>query len=192
MTPRTAPRPSHRREALRAAAAVATALLIGLPAIPAAQAQSPEGRGHGGGGPGKGGGQGRGQGNGPPGQDRGRGAPAGGKPRNGPGGRPDHRREAAAGPPRLGSPEFGIIREWVAIHPAYAAQPLPPGMRNRLAQGKPLPPGIAKRALPPDLILRLPSYPGLDYVAIGATVLLVETATGIIRSLLYDALLPPG
>jgi hypothetical protein len=79
---------------------------------------------------------------------------------------------------------------WAREHPGYFGEPLPPGMRNRLARGKSLPPGIARRALPPELLGRLPAYPGHVYWAVGPTVVLVETATGLVRALLYDALLP--
>jgi hypothetical protein len=40
------------------------------------------------------------------------------------------------------------------------------------------------------LLVRLPAYPGHVYWAVGPTVALVETATGLVRALLYDALLP--
>ena len=39
------------------------------------------------------------------------------------------------------------------------AKSLPPGMRNRLAKGKPLPPGIVIRNLSSDVVRRLPQIP---------------------------------
>ncbi len=92
--------------------------------------------------------------------------------------------------PSFGSGEAALIQGWLSANPAHAGQPLPPGMRNRLARGKPLPPGIARRSLPPDLLVRLPRHPGFEYLALGATVVLVETATGLVRETLYDVLLP--
>jgi hypothetical protein len=89
----------------------------------------------------------------------------------------------------LGSPELSIVQSWLGANPGYAAQPLPPGMQNRLAQGKPLPPGIARRSLPPDLLGRLPPRPGYDYALVGATIVLIEIATGAVSGLLADALL---
>jgi hypothetical protein len=62
-------------------------------------------------------------------------------------------------------------------------------MRNRLAQGKPLPPGIARRSVPPDLLGRLPARPGYSYAYVGASLVLIEAATGLVASLLTDALL---
>jgi hypothetical protein len=62
-------------------------------------------------------------------------------------------------------------------------------MRNRLAQGKPLPPGIARRAVPPDLLVLLPRRPGYEYVMVGTSLVLVAVATGVVASVLADALL---
>jgi hypothetical protein len=105
-----------------------------------------------------------------------------------------HARERGGQPerrgPSLGPSEAALVQGWLSANPGFAGQPLPPGMRNRLAKGKPLPPGIARRALPPDLALRLPRYPGHDYLVVGATVVLVEATTGLVREALYDVLLP--
>lgn len=89
----------------------------------------------------------------------------------------------------LGGTELAIIRTWLGANPGFAAQPLPPGMRNRLERGKPLPPGIARRALPPTLLGQLPARPGYQYGYIGGTVVLIEIATGVVAGLLADALL---
>lgn len=152
-------------------------LLAGLllPAWPA-RAQ-PEGRG---GGQGQGQGQGRGQG-GPPGRQEGQGRGPGHG--GGGGNRGDGPR------PSLGAQERSTVQGWLQLNPGFSAQPLPPGMRNRLAQGKPLPPGIARRALPPDLLLRLPRHPGHEYALLGATLVLIESATGLVASILADAFL---
>lgn len=114
------------------------------------------------------------------GQGRGHGGGHGGER----GGRPG--RQA----PSLGPSEAALVQGWLSANPGFAGQSLPPGMRNRLAKGKPLPPGIARRTLPADLALRLPRYPGHDYLMVGATVVLVEAATGLVREALYDVLLP--
>jgi hypothetical protein len=88
----------------------------------------------------------------------------------------------------MGALELAIIQGWLGVNPGFSAQPLPPGMRNRLAQGKPLPPGIARRAVPPDLLRMLPPRPGYDYAMIGASLVLVAVGTGIVASVLSDAL----
>lgn len=93
------------------------------------------------------------------------------------------------GTPALGGPELSIVQTWLGANPGFVAQPLPPGMRNRLAQGKPLPPGIARRAVPPDLIAVLPARPGYSYAYVGTSLVLIEVATGLVASLLTDALL---
>ncbi|MCP1314962.1 MULTISPECIES: anti-virulence regulator CigR family protein [unclassified Halomonas] len=65
---------------------------------------------------------------------------------------------------------------------------LPPGMRNRLAQGKPLPPGIAKRF--DDRVYReLPQYPGYEWERVGADVVLIEAATRIVVDIITNALI---
>ena len=77
-------------------------------------------------------------------------------------------------------------------YPSYVRNPdaLPPGIRMNLARGKPLPPGIAKKQVPGDLLSRLP-HPGdgYEWVIVGASILLVETASDIIAEALIDILL---
>lgn len=137
----------------------------------------PEGRG---GGQGQGQGQGRGQA-GPPGQQ-------GGQSRGpGQGGGGGHR--GGGQRPSLGAEERATVQGWLQPNPGFSAQPPPPGMRNRLAQGRPLPPGIARRALPPDLLLRLPRHPGHDDALPGATLVLIESSTGLVAAILADAFL---
>ena len=64
---------------------------------------------------------------------------------------------------------------------------LPPGLQRQLARNGRLPPGLQKRALPPDLIARLPQRDSrLDRVLVGADVLLVEIATGVILDIIQD------
>jgi hypothetical protein len=66
---------------------------------------------------------------------------------------------------------------------------LPPGIRKNLARGKPLPPGIAKQVLPPTLEGMLPSREGYRRLAVGADIILIEIATGLIVDILADVIL---
>jgi len=133
---------------------------------PHGQGRGNQGNGGGRGGGGQGNGGGQGQGN----QGR-QGNTAG---RRGP-------------PPRMGTPELNTVQVWLGGNTGYVAQPLPPGMRNRLAQGKPLPPGIARRAVPPGLLVGLPVYPGYEYAVIGTSLVLLAVGTGIVSAILSDA-----
>lgn len=56
---------------------------------------------------------------------------------------------------------------------------LPPGMRNRLAQGKRLPPGIAKKQVPPAMLAHLPVHPGHEWAVIGVDLVLVNSRTRV-------------
>jgi hypothetical protein len=89
----------------------------------------------------------------------------------------------------IGAAELSIVRGWLGANPAFVAQPLPPGMRNRLAQGKPLPPGIARRQVHPSLLAQLPARPGYRYEQVGASIVLIQIATGLVAGMLADALL---
>ena len=154
-------------------------LLAGLGLLPVPAFAQPHGHGGGRGN----GGPGNGRGNGGPGNGRGNG---GGPPGRaaGPAGQPGR-----GGPPgSLGSVELNAVQGWLGGNPGFYAQPLPPGMRNRLAQGKPLPPGIARRALPPDLLVLLPRRPGYEYAMVGTSLVLVAITTGVVVSVLADAL----
>lgn len=106
-----------------------------------------------------------------------------------------------AGPPSQGAPEVGAalgalivftaierarIREWFIANP-YPVQPLPPGIARNLARGKPLPPGIAKRYAPAGLLRQLAPRPGYEILVVGASILLVHAATGIVHDILTDA-----
>lgn len=91
--------------------------------------------------------------------------------------------------------EIAILKEYLGHSgiPDYLAhpKPLPPGIAMNLQRGKPLPPGIAKRyGLPGDLLGRLPRRDGYDWVVVGASILLVDTATRVIAEVLRDILLP--
>ncbi|MCJ8170045.1 anti-virulence regulator CigR family protein [Atopomonas sediminilitoris] len=77
-----------------------------------------------------------------------------------------------------------LLGQREAIGPTKA---LPPGMQKRLSKGKPLPPGIAKR-FSPDVLSKLPRYPGYDWEMAGTDVVLVETASRVISDVLYGVL----
>jgi hypothetical protein len=80
------------------------------------------------------------------------------------------------------------IRVYYASHPRWGAKALPPGMRKRLAKGKPLPPGIAKKLAPAALSSKVGLPAGYRLMEVGLDVVLVEAATGIVRDLLKDAI----
>ena len=82
--------------------------------------------------------------------------------------------------------ERRIIHDYFRVN-SYPAKGLPPGIAMNLARGKPLPPGIAKRYLPPDLLVRLPARPGYEWVAVGRDIALIAIATGVIVDILSDA-----
>lgn len=63
---------------------------------------------------------------------------------------------------------------------------LPPGIRKNLARGKPLPPGIAKKAVPPSMLARLPVYPGYEWRVAGSDLILVALATAVVADVLVD------
>ena len=85
------------------------------------------------------------------------------------------------------SPDMKVlIRDFYASRTPVGAEALPPGIRKRLARGKPLPPGIAKRFLPGDLRSRLEIPRGYQVVEVGLDVLLVEVATNIVHDVLTD------
>lgn len=85
--------------------------------------------------------------------------------------------------------EKRLIREYYAGG-AHAADidSLPPGIRKKLARGKPLPPGIAKRFLPGELESQLPAHAGTVRRVIGGDVVLVAAATGVILDILFDVI----
>jgi hypothetical protein len=85
--------------------------------------------------------------------------------------------------------EKRLIREYYAGQGhAASADNLPPGIRRKLARGKPLPPGIAKRFLPGELEAQLPAHAGTVRRVIGRDVVLVAAATGVILDILFDAI----
>jgi hypothetical protein len=106
---------------------------------------------------------------------------------------------AAAKGPRREAPDVAdvvfseierrLIREYyVQRAPAAGQDSLPPGIRKKLARGKPLPPGIAKRMLPSDLDARLPVRAGAVRQVIGSDVVLIAVATNIVLDILFDVI----
>ncbi len=79
------------------------------------------------------------------------------------------------------------IHDWYSQHPVGNVEALPPGIRMRLARGKPLPPGIAKKVAPTGLRSRIRLPDGYQVFEVGLDVLLVEVATGIVHDVLMDA-----
>jgi hypothetical protein len=85
--------------------------------------------------------------------------------------------------------EKRLIREYYAARGyAAAADSLPPGIRKKLARGKPLPPGIAKRFLPGELESQLPMHGGTARRVVGNDIVLVAVATGVILDILFDVI----
>ena len=111
--------------------------------------------------------------------------PPGGRHGGGPQ-RGEARQQADLGDIIISAAERALIREYYQGH-GVPADSLPPGIRKKVARGKPLPPGIAKR-FPGDLRARLPARPGYDYRTVGADVVLVEIATGVIVDMVRDIL----
>lgn len=78
------------------------------------------------------------------------------------------------------------IRRYHRDHPVAVTE-LPPGIRKRIARGKPLPPGIAKKQLAPGLIAIAPRLErGYSYARVGHDVVVLDPA-GIVVDLLLDA-----
>jgi hypothetical protein len=80
------------------------------------------------------------------------------------------------------------VRSFYQERGVTGVKSLPPGMRNRLAQGKPLPPGIAKQVAPQDLVGRLGLPRGFELLEVGLDVVMVEVATGVIHDVLMDVI----
>lgn len=116
-------------------------------------------------------------------------ADSGGRHGNGRGerdGGPRMERSSDLGDVIISAAERALIGEYYRSH-AVEVDQLPPGIRKKVARGKPLPPGIAKR-FPDGLRGQLPHRPGYDYRVVGADVMLVEMATGVIVDVVKDIL----
>ena len=97
---------------------------------------------------------------------------------------------------RFSSNEISVIHKFFRNYEVdkkggkKGSKPLPPGIAKNLARGKPLPPGIAKRALPNDLLVRLPPVAdGYERIIVSGKILLVEIATQVVHDILVDVLL---
>lgn len=82
--------------------------------------------------------------------------------------------------------ERALIGDYARSH-SLQADSLPPGIRKKVARGKPLPPGIAKR-FPDGLSSQLRARPGYEFRTVGADVVLVEAATGVIADVIKGIL----
>jgi hypothetical protein len=80
------------------------------------------------------------------------------------------------------------IRDFYAHREPTGARALPPGIRRRLARGKPLPPGIAKNYVPKALRSHVHLPDGYALMEVGLDVLLVEVATNVIHDKLMDVI----
>jgi len=78
------------------------------------------------------------------------------------------------------------IQSWYQEHPHGGVEALPPGIRKRLARGKPLPPGIAKQVAPGGLRSQVRLPKGYEIIEVGLDVLLVDVATSIVHDILTD------
>lgn len=68
---------------------------------------------------------------------------------------------------------------------------LPPGLQQQIVKNGTLPPGLAKRDLPPDLVIELPAAKkGTERKIVGADVVLIQTATGIVLDVLEGVVTP--
>lgn len=101
------------------------------------------------------------------------------------------------GTPSLGNTTADLITAGITIAAARALaldvgaigfKPLPPGIAKNLARGKPLPPGIATRNLPDKLVKGLPRYEGYQWLAAGADLILINTASKLVADVLTNAL----
>lgn len=85
------------------------------------------------------------------------------------------------------APETRVeIRDYYRTIDARDVDALPPGIRKRLARGKPLPPGIAKQVAPAGLRARVRVPDGYRLYEVGLDVLLVEVATNVVHDVLTD------
>jgi hypothetical protein len=103
--------------------------------------------------------------------------------------KPPQRESASVAEIVFSEVEKRLIREYYGDRAHVAdVDSLPPGIRKRLARGKPLPPGIAKRFLPGELESRLPVHAGTVRRVVGADVVLVAAATGVVLDILFDVI----
>ncbi|WP_158292334.1 hypothetical protein [Paracraurococcus ruber] len=78
------------------------------------------------------------------------------------------------------------VRRWLQANPDWAAS----GPAARLlAPGRPVPRGVPARAVPPELAVLLPLFPGYRYLAVGPDLALVGR-DGAVASILPGAFRP--
>ena len=100
---------------------------------------------------------------------------------------PDRRGGGGGGTVDLSVEVVSRIQDYYDTH-QVEAQPLPPGIRRRVAAGKPLPPGIAKKAAPQELHSMVSLPDGYRLMEVGLDVVLVEVATNVVHDVLMDAI----
>lgn len=102
-------------------------------------------------------------------------------------GRKSHAVKSAATVSVTLTPEIRVqIKDYYRSIDARGVEGLPPGIRKRLARGKPLPPGIAKQVVPTGLRSRVRIPDGYRLMEVGLDVLLVEVATNVVHDILMD------
>ncbi|RAI59170.1 hypothetical protein [Roseicella frigidaeris] len=97
-------------------------------------------------------------------------------------------RPAAAGP-ELNAVDRETVRAWLAAHPDWTPPGPPAGApAARPVRGKALPAGVAGEALPPELAMQLPYFPGYRYRALGGDLVLLAKGGGLVAGVLPGAL----
>jgi len=79
-----------------------------------------------------------------------------------------------------------LAREYALNYGLGDSSALPPGIRKKLARGKPLPPGIAKQMVPGSMLDRLPRHSGYEWRVAGTDLILISVATAVVADILYD------
>ena len=100
---------------------------------------------------------------------------------------PNRRGEGGGGSVDLSVQVVTAVRDYYDQH-RIQAEALPPGIRRRVAQGKPLPPGIAKKAAPAELHSMVDLPDGYRLMEVGLDVVLVEVATNVVHDVLMDVI----
>ncbi|MGM3159972.1 anti-virulence regulator CigR family protein [Dickeya undicola] len=79
---------------------------------------------------------------------------------------------------------YNDARRLAVDHGFTGYRGLPPGVAKNLARGKPLPPGIARRAVPPEMLRGLPSYPGYEWRIVGKDLVLIAISTAVVTTII--------
>ena len=100
---------------------------------------------------------------------------------------PDRRGGGGGGTVDLSVEVVTRIQEYYDSH-RVEAEALPPGIRRRVAQGKPLPPGIARKMAPEELHSMVSLPDGYRLMEVGLDVVLVEVATNVVHDVLMGVI----